>query len=1031
MAVIGEASIVIKAITKDFDKDVKKALRSVNTGGGSGKSAFSKLDKEAEAARLKLDKLIKTGFALAPVIAGTAGAIGDLAMGLFAVGSAVGSATPALVVLPGILSAVAQAGIAAKLAFAGVGKAISALTKQKTSGGGGTNDNAVADARKRLAKTFQTAADQMAAANDKVRKAQEKLNNAYKEGAESLQQLGFDSEEAAIAQANAAIELERARETLSRASGAGVNSRQYREAELALKQADLDYRKATDTVNDLAVEQEYAARTGIEGTREVIDATNDLNEAEADRAKTLRDTTQDIADAQEALTRVLNSGGSSSSSDALAGLSKEAKEFAQFIADLQPKIQELRAAAGRFLFPLLTTSIQTLVDDLFPRLIPKLELTGRALGEVSKDFADTITSADNMKRIDSILGNNVGVIKNLGGAGVNLAEAFIIILEAAGPLITKFSEWVKLTTEGWTETLKAKSATGELGDMFDTAGGKAATIGGVLKKTFDAFKALGGGASDSGMKIIEAFGGAMDKLKAFADAGNSDGMFSEGERGASSLETKFDKIADNFIIIGKFAGELAKALFDISGNPGVGAFFTNIMGLPMALSGLANKINTEVGGGFGDFVNQFGILLVKLTDTGGIKVFFQILSGALRVVNAIFSNEIVAKVFGFISVIIGVTKAISVLTTITKFYTLAVLGSFKALGRVIGALKLKNIQDKIQTAQIKLLYFQDKLRTVQLIIQSAITKIATGVTKAFVVVQKLLNIVLALNPITLIIIAVVALIALFVVLYKRSDTFREIIQKVGEKAKEAFDAVIGAVRSVIDWVKENWPKLLAIITGPIGLAVLLVTQNWDKIKEVVTGVIAKIKEVGASVWNWITDKLSTAYTNIKSKFTEIIDFVGTLKDKIADKASNMWNGIKDSFKSAINFVIDKWNDLSFGLKLPSSIFGISLGPLAGKGFTLETPNIPKLAKGGIVPATPGGMLSIIGEAGRSERVEPLDASGMSRRDRALVDQMIKNGRNSATGQGIVFNIYPSQGMNEIELANVISRKVAWNLRIGA
>ena len=582
MAVIGEAHIVIRAITTGFERDAKKALRSVNTSGGSGGgNAFSKLGNDAENARLKFNKLTKTGYALAPAIAGTVGAVGDLAMGLFAVGSEVGAAAPALAVLPGILSAVAQAGVAAKLAFGGVGKAVSALMKQKTgagAGGGTNNDNAVADARKRLARAYQTSGEQIAAANDKVRKAQERLNEAFKEGAESLQQLGFDAEDAVISQGKAALELERARETLARASGAGVNSRAYREAELNFKQAELDNRKAIDRVNDLTVEQEYAAKTGINGTKQVIDATNDLAEAEADRAKTQRDNAQDIADAQEALTRTLSSAGGSisSSSDALAGLSQEAKDFAQFIVDLQPKIQELRAAAGRYLFPLLESSIQTLVDKLFPRLIPALELTGRALGEVAKDFADTITSADNMKRIDSILQNNVGVIKNLGGAGVNLAEAFLIILEAAGPLITKFSEWVKLTTEGWTETLKAKDATGELGTMFDTAGEKAATIGGVLKTTFGAFFELGKGAEKAGMKIITAFGGAMEKLKAFAQAGNTDGMFSEGERGASSLETKFDAIAENFITIGKFAGELAKALFEVSGNPGIKTFFESI-----------------------------------------------------------------------------------------------------------------------------------------------------------------------------------------------------------------------------------------------------------------------------------------------------------------------------------------------------------------------------------------------------------------------------------------------------------------------
>jgi hypothetical protein len=1163
MAIIGSANIVINAITTNFENDVKKALKAVNTaggagGGGGGKGPFAKIAAEAEQSRLKFNQLTRAGYYLAPAIAGTVAAVGDLVMGLFAVGSAVGAATPALVVLPGILSAVAQAGIAAKLAFAGVGKAISALMKQKTSGGGGTNDNAVADARKRLAKAYQTAADQMASANDKVRKAQERLNNAYKEGAESLQQLGFDAEDASIAQSKAAIELERARETLARASGAGTNSRQYREAELALKQADLDYRKATDTVNDLAVQQEYAAETGIEGTKEVMDATNALTEAEADRAKTVRDTNQDIADAQEALTRVLNSGGSSSSSDALAGLSKEAKEFAQFIVDLQPKIQELRAAAGRMLFPLLQTSIQTLADKLFPRLIPQLELTGRALGEVSKDFADTITSADNMKRIDSILGNNVGVIENLGGAGVNLAEAFIVILDAAGPLITKFSEWVKLTTEGWTETLKAKDATGELGDIFDTAGGKAATIGGVLKKTYDAFKALGGGASDSGMKIIEAFGGAMDKLKEFAEAGSNDGMFSEGERGASSLETKFDNIADNFIIIGKFAGEMAKALFDVSGNPGVEGFFTNIMGLPMAFADTANNINSAMGAEFGEFVNQVGELLTNTLETGGMSNFFAILTSAVGVINNLFENEVFVKVFGFLAAIKGVTLAIGTLLTVGKFIGGAFLGSFLKIGsafkfikdpfgplrkaskdtrtelqkqqgverdkrtgldklgaasdkvkRKFGALggASKNLRSKLATGAVRGKNAAlNAMKGAGMAARTGLTAAATGAKRLgkgfltlmggplglFIMVLTLIithwdEIKAAFTKIVPVLKAAVQ--KMFEIFGKVVDYVKELPGKIGamgakiwdwivDKMKLAFEFYIGIWIGIFDFIKGLPGKIAALgakiwdwIVDKMKLAWEFYKGVWTMIFDFIKGLGSKLAEIGKNIWNWIvdfftqryenlktniglmvdfvkglpaklaagasaiwtwiTDKLSTAYTNIKNKFTEIIDFVGTLKDKIAAKASNMWNGIKDSFKSAINFVIRKWNDLSFSVKVPNSIFGIPLpSAVAGKGFTLDTPNIPELARGGIVPATPGGMIARIGEAGRPERVEPLDPSGMSRRDRALIDRMIK-ARGGRGGESIVFNIYPSQGMNEIELANMVSRKVAWNLRIGA
>lgn len=1011
MAVIGEAHIVIRAITKDFDKDVKKALRSVNTGGGGGgKNAFSKIGDDAEKARLKFNRLIRTGYQLAPAIAGTVGAVGDLAMGLFAVGSAVGAATPALVVLPGILSAVAQAGIAAKLAFAGVGKAISALMKQKTSGGGGTNDNAVADARKRLAKAYQTAADQMAAANDKVRKAQEKLNNAYKEGAESLQQLGFDSEEAAIAQKQAAIELERARETLARAAGAGVNSRAYREAELALQQADLDYRKATDTVNDLAVEQEYAARTGIEGTREVIDATNDLNEAEADRAKTLRDTNQDIADAQEALTRVLNSGGSSSSSDALAGLSAEAKAFAQFIVDLQPEFQKLKAAAGRMLFPLLQTSIQTLVDDLFPRLIPKLELTGRALGKVAEDFANTITSAENMKRIDSILGNNVGVISNLGGAAVNLAEAFIIILEAAGPLITKFSEWVELTTAGWTETLKAKDATGELTDIFNKSGEAAAIIGGALGSAGGAFFELGKSAKDSGLKIIEAFGGAMDKLKEFAVVAGNDGMFSEGERGASSLETKFDKIADNFITIGKFAGELVKALFTVSGNPGITAFFESIMGLPATFANLANEINSVMGEKFGSFVSEFGTLIANFTETGGMSIFFDILTGALKIVNALFSNPVIAAAFGFLAVIKGITLAFGVLGTVASFGATVVAGSLTKMTSMVYQFKAFRIMGA--SAYFSAGGF------------GALSTALTGLAGAFG---------LAVGPFLAIVAAIAAVGFIIYKAYESSEIFRTAVSNLVTAVGGALNDAMATINDAISQVMPSFTGISDIfkkIGDYIGTYLVpffqIVLVNAINI---VAGVISGMIKIVGGIITAFSDPIKGVKL-ILSGFVDFFKSVFLTPLVNALKIADVFGLLPDGFKKAINRMIRMWNDFELELKIPSNPASKLLG-IDGKGFTISTPNVPLLAKGGIVPPSPGGMLAIIGEAGRRERVEPLDPSGMSSRDKALIDEMIKSRGGRAPGEGIVFNIYPSQGMNEIELANMVSRKVAWNLRIGA
>lgn len=218
---------------------------------------------------------------------------------------------------------------------------------------------------------------------------------------------------------------------------------------------------------------------------------------------------------------------------------------------------------------------------------------------------------------------------------------------------------------------------------------------------------------------------------------------------------------------------------------------------------------------------------------------------------------------------------------------------------------------------------------------------ALKVWRAMVVVatvaQWAWNIALSANPIGLIIIAIAALIAGIILLWKNSETFRDIVMAV-------WDAVWGAIKFVWDWISENWPLLLAILTGPIGLATKFIIDHWDQI-------IAGVK----GVWNWIKDT-----------FNKVVGFVRGLPGRIADAARGLWDGIIDSFRAAINWVIARWN--SFSLTLGGgSVLGIDI-----PSVTLSTPDIPLLARGGIVPAVPGGRLIIAGEGGRDEAVVPVD-----------------------------------------------------------
>jgi hypothetical protein len=884
MAVVGEAQIVIRAITAGFQKDVENALkdikpvtkrmgedvgkdfsRSVSKGmGGGGKSPFSRLAKEADAARKTFNKLIKTGYALGPAIAGAISAVGDLVGGLFAVGSAVGAAAPALAVLPGLLAAIAQGALTAKLAFGGVAKGIGALLKQKTgstAGGGANNDAAIEDARRRLAQVYQQAAEKMAAANDKVRKAQIALNQAYEEGAESLQQLGFDAEDAAIAQQKAAIELERARETLLRVQDLPPNSRARREAELAFKQADLDYRQAADRSNDLAKAQEYAAETGIEGTKEVQSAKEDLAEAEADLAKTQRDNAQDILEAQLALQRALQktNQNSAASVDLLKDLSAEARRFALYVADLKPEFLKLRAAAGEKLFGPLTIAIDMLVMKLFPVLKPMLTEMGGVIGNIARRFAEMLTRVDNLDIIKRVFGGaNIEIMRNLGHAFVDVAEGALNILDAVAPLTIQFSEFIKKTADAWVGTMRFKNATGELTASFERAAEFAKSIGGLLSSAFGAFKSLGAGASDSGKKIIDAFAGAFDKLKAFADEGNRTG----------ALQEKFDAIANNVIAIGGFLGEVAKMFYQISGNEGVMAFFNAIKPIPGIFAEIFNEM-TSTGQIFGDFLVNIALLLKAFTETGGIEMFFGVLNEALKIVVAIFSNEIVQKVFLFLAAVKGITLAFGLLFTVLRFTGLSLLGNVTAANGLSASLGRTSLSARSAAIQLR------AMRIAGLGIGSGLMPALSGIRKNFMLLGKEIY----KTTVYTVQNSFAALKNGIIWLFSRAG-----LTAVGK-------AFTGPIKMMAAFTKQIWLNTLAWLANPIGAIVAGIVIVIAALGAVVFGAYQKsekfqaaVRQLGDAIKNALGDAfklISGALEGIMPKVSSFSDALKKVGDFIA------------------------------------------------------------------------------------------------------------------------------------------------------
>lgn len=192
-------------------------------------------------------------------------------------------------------------------------------------------------------------------------------------------------------------------------------------------------------------------------------------------------------------------------------------------------------------------------------------------------------------------------------------------------------------------------------------------------------------------------------------------------------------------------------------------------------------------------------------------------------------------------------------------------------------------------------------------------------TKAMAAGQWALNAAMSANPIGLIVLAVVALVAGFVLLYKRSETVRAITAKVGE-----------ALATAGRWLFDMGKKVAAFLLkwSPMGIAIRLIRDNFAQ----VTG---KIRELAG----WLGEKIGAQLTAFKTA-------AGVVGRWMRDTFAGMINAVTSPFRSLYNAIKDVIEWLG-KIKVPKALekIGGALGGLIGGSSVLTVVGSPQLAGG--------------------------------------------------------------------------------------
>lgn len=945
MAVLGSATIVVRAITTNVGSDIRRSLegaevaaskagRSMGTSftrnfqNASG-NPFSRLiqslqgmEGELVAARQRLLSLIRVSNFAGPAIAGLVGAIGALGGALTTLVGVLATALPALAALGGAFVTLGAAAIGARIGLGGVFSAVAQANEQNREFAGTLRD----------------------------------IN-------EEMQQLKFSAEDAALSEERAALNLEKARENLIRMQDLPPNSRARREAELAYEEAELAFRRAKDQNSDLQKQLE----DGV--------------------------TPADVGGVQ----------------DPFAGLNDSQRALAEYLVSLQGLFDELEEKISDGFVPGLMKGLKKLETEVLRQdeFGEAVEAFGESLGMAAENFFNAILDNGGAESLTTLINQFSEDIPQIGTILGNVFSIFLEILIAAEPLIDRFLGSMEDSTGNILSDLRKANSEegGGLTEFFETAGDRAAQLGTILGNIIQGIFGIGeaaeeGGAADTLLGYLEEITERFSKI-------GDDEKFAENLNLATENGTKL------LDLIGNILG----GIFELGASPELGEFLDELNSEEFQ-ENFSEFMDKMIGAlpELGEFLTELITFMNNITDEGGMEAFFTTLTTALEGINGVIGSDTGQKILGVVSPIFQTLNAIGLIFTLITNFVLLPLGGFllgifapmaMALGFKIGPkggfIKTGGgIFGFFDKTLPRLFGKTDKGAKVTGGKLGSIFKIGGGAATGGrlgavggapgIALGFLIGSLADVSGLTDI--AADSLNGFF------GEIGRNVEESTGKLTKWLDDGAPG-LEEKWDGLTENLGGAWDTFTGNLGEGFELTMDNAFGSNAIPNAFIDLVNGL-LDLWEGFVNNLITALNN------GIIKGINSISIPIPE-------GIR-AFIAGVNYIRGENN------VIPKSL---GFQPLSEIG-EYRIQRIPRLAQGGIVAPTLGGQIVNVAEAGQPERVEPLDAQGLSKRDRVLIDTLKETGRRG----DVNVTVNGSPGMDVKELAEEVSRRIAFQVRKG-
>ncbi|QVQ51297.1 phage tail tape measure protein [Spiractinospora alimapuensis] len=300
-------------------------------------------------------------------------------------------------------------------------------------------------------------------------------------------------------------------------------------------------------------------------------------------------------------------------------------------------------------------------------------------------------------------------------------------------------------------------------------------------------------------------------------------------------------------------------------------------------------------------------------------------------------------------------------------------------------------------------------------------KIIVPLFKLAAAAKMLFNVALWASPVTWIVIAIIALIAIIILCIVYWDDIKDAASRAWEWIKSAtmtaVDAVVGFLAAAWEWIKSSaqaaWDWVVGIIQGAWDWAVSIVQGAVDWIVGLVQGWIDTIKlrvEMLKLIPKIVRLHFLTMYVRAREQGQRLLDFVRSIPDRIKkffgsagswlrDAGKKVISGLVSGIQSMVGRVTGAMSSIAGTIRSYLPFSPAEIGPLSGSGA-------PEVSGARIAETLGEGVMSELRriDAAADALMSPLDSRVAGMRDVARSIPANVNASVSRGGSGSTVTI---------------------------